>query len=681
MNELKAKRAAALVEKKRRLEELKARRNNRSTNTAQSSAVSASKTGNLDEYIDSLLHSAPPGGSITSKANVAKGNAADSVSTGTRTEAKVSFAPAPAMSKIDQMNQDQTMMATSASTQSSREAPLSPVKKVETFAMCTQTEEDEFPMQLAESDDNELQVKKSETGDQSMNEDISSNSAEGNEDMEKEPKLLTEDEISKTYSSAPFSTFFNSASKKVERLLGAPLLSDLLLDDTQYYTDKESKRDASTSTTDRKDSFVTAQIPFSFPKWTANRDITSLDWSPHRGELMLASYHMPSSSSSSTGSTAVPSLAPNGTPSASLLPRSKTEMTGSDGLVIVWNLAMPSRPEHIFTCGSPLLNAKFHPTEGSLVVGACYSGQVVVWDTRSKGRLPVQRSSLNILGDGKRSGGHVHPIVGMETIDSGFVTAASDGTVNFWSFSNLMEPAETVIVPGANISSLAIAPESGTILVGEENGSIHAIFPSTSGGGRSSSSKRTIVKFDSSSKSGGDQPGHYGNVTGLSTKPPLKNNSNVGIVKGFARGHQGLVLSSGVDWTTKLWAPAYTEKPLLSLLSHSYDYMSDVAWSPVHPSIFATASSNGTIGLWNLAASLDEPMNGSQGLSLENGNSSHGVNKIKWSPDGRRIVAACSDTLHVLGMSDELWKTKGNEGTRIINNLKGRGLLEDDEDV
>ena len=84
---------------------------------------------------------------------------------------------------------------------------------------------------------------------------------------------------------------------------------------------------------------------------------------------MVASYHMPSSSvKSTTGSTALLAVAPNVTSSSSLLPRSKTKMTSADGLTILWNLAMPSRPEHIFTCGSPVLNAKFHPTEGSLVV-------------------------------------------------------------------------------------------------------------------------------------------------------------------------------------------------------------------------------------------------------------------------------------------------------------------------
>ena len=393
MNDLKAQRAANLEDKRRRLDELKARRSNR--NLGDSSAVSASKTGNLDDYIDGLLNSAPP--------------AVPASPTRVAVSTPLMTSSAKKVSKIDQMNQNSAIAAASPG---GYVAPLSPMKKVETFVISTQTEEEDFPMPLETSAD-EIETKTSELH-QPMDEE---GKEETKQSENKEPALLTEEEITLTVSSAPFSSFFNSASKKVERLLGATLLSDLLVDDSLYYADKESKRDATTSTQDREHSLVSAQVAFSFPKWTANRDITSLDWSPHhRGELMLASYHMPSSSKSTTGSTALSAVAPHGTSSASLLPRSKTEMTGADGLTIVWNLAMPSRPEHIFTCGSPVLNAKFHPTEGSLVVGACYSGQVVVWDVRS-GRLPVQRSSLNILGGGGGSGGHVHPVVGLETLD------------------------------------------------------------------------------------------------------------------------------------------------------------------------------------------------------------------------------------------------------------------------
>mmetsp|Transcript_676 Transcript_676/g.863 ORF Transcript_676/g.863 Transcript_676/m.863 type:complete len:136 (+) Transcript_676:432-839(+) len=134
---------------------------------------------------------------------------------------------------------------------------------------------------------------------------------------------------------------------------------------------------------------------------------------------------------------------------------------------------------------------------------------------------------------------------------------------------------------------------------------------------------------------------------------------------------------------SKLWTPAYSDKPLLNLLSHSYDYMCDVQWSPMHPSIFATASSNGTLAFWNLATSIDEPISGQNGVAVEKisdtSSTSRGVNKLKWSADGRRIAAACSDTLYVLGMSEELWKPNGDEEVRLMSNLKIRGLLGEEE--
>ncbi len=104
----------------------------------------------------------------------------------------------------------------------------------------------------------------------------------------------------------------------------------------------------------------------------------------------------------------------------------------------------------------------------------------------------------------------------------------------------------------------------------------------------------------------------------------------------------------------------------------------------MHPSVFATASSSGALGLWNLAFSLDEPITGIQGLQLNKNDQtpdapSYGINKIKWSMDGRRIAAAKSDTVHVLGLAEELWKPKGNEGAKVMNSLKSRGLIDEIE--
>ena len=91
--------------------------------------------------------------------------------------------------------------------------------------------------------------------------------------------------------------------------------------------------------------------------------------------------------------------------------------------------------------------------------------------------------------------------------------------------------------------------------------------------------------------------------------------------------------------------------------------------NPAHPSLFATASSNGSVGLWNLAISLEEPV-GSIVVSSE-----HGITKLKWSKDGRRLVIASGSVVNVWSMSEELVKKKGDEEARVMSHLVSRNLL------
>jgi len=368
------------------------------------------------------------------------------------------------------------------------------------------------------------------------------------------------------------------------------------------------------------------------------------------------------------GSIAVKVIAPDDTPSDSLAPR-RAELQ-SDGLALVWNLAMPNRPEHVFTSGSPVTSTRFHPSESPLIIGGCQSGQVVVWDVRA-GRMPVQKSSLTTTSTGN-SKGHTHPICAMEIIEGGggLVTGATDGRVNFWSLANLRDPAESLQL-GDSVSCLAVAPESETLVCGDEMGNLYTIKSNQSTLGSGQRSKRKVAKLEP-----GNDTGHFGMISALSTKT-LKASARAGLTKGFLRGSGGLFLSAGVDWTVKLWGPAYTDKPLLSLVSHSYDYMSDVQWSPSHPTLMATASSNGTVGLWNFAQTLEEPITGSDGIVVEpDGGSGRGLNKIKWSSDGRRMLVASADRVHVLVFAEDVVRQKGDEDARMMNHFSSRGLLD-----
>jgi len=241
------------------------------------------------------------------------------------------------------------------------------------------------------------------------------------------------------------------------------------------------------------------------------------------------------------------------------------------------------------------------------------------------------------------------------TQGGGFVSTSSDGKVNFWSLANLIDPAESIQI-GDSISSFDVAAETGgTLVFGDDHGNLHAAVPS----GQRRRQVRKLAPADG---------GHYGMVTSLSSKLLLgkAHNTSEGLSKGFLRGSAGLILSAGVDWTVKLWAPALQDTPLTSFVSHSYDSMSDVQWSPVNPSLFATCSSNGTASLWNLATSLEEPI---ESIAVDE---EKGLNKLMWSLDGRRLAVASYDKLHILTFTEEMNARAEEEGKIMMNKFVAR---------
>ena len=53
-----------------------------------------------------------------------------------------------------------------------------------------------------------------------------------------------------------------------------------------------------------------------------------------------------------------------------------------------------------------------------------------------------------------------------------------------------------------------------------------------------------------------------------------------------------------------------------------------------------------------------------------------GLNKLKWSGDGRRMAVAAGDRVHVLSLSEDVVRQKGDEDNRVMSHLVSRGLLE-----
>lgn len=262
-------------------------------------------------------------------------------------------------------------------------------------------------------------------------------------------RQLNANEISAVTSSNDFQAFIERSSKVIERALDEEF--DLLTD----YT-----RAAAIDTEDDYHSKTSQSLRETLQLYSAThskrRMITDLSFSPHFPELLLTSYTKNAS-------------APN----------------EPNGLVLLWNVHAPSRPEYVFNASSDVLTARFSPFHPNLIIGGCYSGQVCIWDTRSTHRngQPERRTPPS----GPGSSGHTHPIFSLNVVGTpnahNILTADTDGIVCSWSVDMLNQAQEYLYLstpPTSSIKTDDLAPKSMSFptsdptffLVGSEEGTI-----------------------------------------------------------------------------------------------------------------------------------------------------------------------------------------------------------------
>lgn len=589
-DETRTARQQAIAEKKRRLEEIKARRNAAAAPTTTAAPASGA---NLDEYINELLKSPTPAVApvVEEKAEETPEEKAAPTEVSEAPKVVESAPPAAAV-------EPQTVVAT---------AP-----QLEKFEVAIQCEEDDFPPPSLVDEDEPKD-------DESENEDVNESAIERSLSRDSHDahveitEPLTQEERSKLISTTNFTHFISTASKRVERLLGASTAEEGLfgslangwagvdfVEDYQDVEDTKGKKKKVEQHPYQSGGFFTGKATYEFPDWTKGRNITDIEWCPSHPEWVLTSYNSCSGDRKdgmmASNNPSTRHLSPHD-PSSSFLSGSASSIP-NEGIVAIYNLILPTRPEHIFCAGCPIVRTKFHPSEHpKLVLGGGTSGQLLVWDARV-GRYPVQRSGM----------GHDVELVGMDVLtDEGagskLVTASSDGKINYWSVSNMREPVESFKVD-ANLSCMDVLHGSKNegIVCGDERGGMHAVYSASASAGAGSSNLKRVARTFHTGGSGIDNAaileeelnateaedntgtGHFGVVTSVAARPYI-NNSNTprsttsgGTFKGFLQGAGGLVVTTGVDWSTKVWAPAYTDKPLVSFLSNSYDYMCDVQW-------------------------------------------------------------------------------------------------------
>ncbi|KDQ19179.1 hypothetical protein BOTBODRAFT_102997 [Botryobasidium botryosum FD-172 SS1] len=483
-------------------------------------------------------------------------------------------------------------------------------KEVQTHDFGTDTDE------LPQEDASERLHREQETERLARERELEEISIKLDKEIEEEIKELTEEERASILAAPEFLDFVEQSSKIVQRALN---------DNYDYIRDYTL--DAEAGLDDSEGNQVKRVCAFWDERWCKNRSITDIDWSPKYAELSVASYN-----------------------------KNAAVLNEPDGIVAVWNLHLVERPEFVFHSQSDVLSVLFSPFHANLVFGGTYSGQILLWDTRSK-HLPVLKTPLSAAG-------HTHPVYAMQMVGTqnahNLITSSTDGMVCSWLVDMLAQPQETLplVHPNHNkTDEVAITTldfpdnETTTFWVGTEEGNVYQANRYDRAGSKAGLNQHDVYK------------GHSGPVTGLHFHPLL------GPVD-----FSDLFLTCSVDWTVKLWRSKSIAKPSTAqnIISPLYsfeeadDYVYDVRWHPAHPAVFGAVDGSGKFDLWNLNADTEVPT-----VSTQVG-TNRAINKLQWDrKDGRRAALGSSDgKLYIYDIGD-LATPRDSEWVELQKTLAG----------
>ncbi|XP_011049174.1 PREDICTED: cytoplasmic dynein 1 intermediate chain-like isoform X1 [Acromyrmex echinatior] len=388
------------------------------------------------------------------------------------------------------------------------------------------------------------------------------------EKPKKEVRELSEEEKQMIILSEDFQRFLDRTSRIVERALS---------ESVDIYTDYAGTMDGEDGMDEKSHQRLWLNRSFICERWSRNRCVTSMDWSPQFPELLAASYN-----------------------------NNDDTPNDPDGVCLIWNTKFKkTTPEFIFHCQSPVMSttfARFHP---NLILGGTYSGQIVLWDNRVQKRTPIQRTPLSATA-------HTHPVYCLNVVGTqnahNLISISTDGKLCSWSLDMLSQPQEALELhtkQSKAIAATCLAFPHGDVnnfVMGSEDGTVYSACRHGSRAGLTETYE-----------------GHQGPVTGISAHA---------VQGGIDFSH--LFLTSSLDWTIKLWS-LKENKPLYSF-EHNGDYVYDVAWSPTHPALFAAVDDSGRLDLWNLNQDTEVPT----ASVIVDG--CPALNRVSWTPSGLHVT-------------------------------------------
>ncbi|XP_069369429.1 cytoplasmic dynein 2 intermediate chain 2 isoform X2 [Paralichthys olivaceus] len=299
-----------------------------------------------------------------------------------------------------------------------------------------------------------------------------------------------------------------------------------------------------------------------------------------------------------------------------------------------------------------------HPDRPALLAGGLYSGEVVVWDT-SRTQDPV----VALTGTSAES--HREPVYQVSWVslqkrgDFGVLSAGSGGRVLLWTLDSdqgrfVLDAAFAFVrqqVPHrvktrgsstVGVTSLALSPwDSDTFLVGSEGGLLlRCSFSSTTPAAVSSEGQsvtpRAPAVFSFRPCSG---PVHSIHCSPF---------------------HRNLFVSAGTDGLAHVHSLLQVN-PLLSLrVSDSYVFQ--VQWSPTRPLVFAAATGQGKVQIFDLGRRSLRPA-----ATIEQGGAGHAATSLAFNAQNPHLMAVgnTDGTVGVWQLSADLSEQSPRESSQL----------------
>lgn len=540
----------------------------------------------------------------------------------------------------------------------------------EVISYAKETQTSSIATQSINEDDDIVEPEKPKTSEQTAAQEapVTDEDAASDQTAPKpppKPKELTQEELDSIQRQDGFWNFLGKASRVVERAL------------TETQVDIMTDYQADGAENDLLDplngeALVSSRV-FQDQAWTRGRIIQAMEWSTVHPELLYAAY----------GS------------------KQAGNLHEHEGVVCIWNTKYKKEtPEFVFHCSSPITSLSLSPYSPNLVIGGTYSGQIVIWDNRSRKRIPVQRSK-------QIAKSHTRPIFCLDLVGSknshNLISVSSDGRVCSWSLDMLSQPQEPPFdlthpfdkrrsisvtsssFPRANINQFLVGCEDGGVYQARRHGTksgVTDMFGSGSAAsafsslGSSGLAASTLAGYASGSSSVHNlTTAHSGPVMGLSCHQAAG-----------TLDFSDLFLTASADWSIKLWSTKYNtgsavigsgsgEKsssgsssviPPIHTFENNQDYLYDIAWSPAHPALFACGDGQANVDLWNINNHTEMPY-----ASHKVKGGSNCISKLSWSTKGE-LLSVGDDTgrIELLEVNEQLYQPRNDEWSKFMSTVQ-----------